>query len=169
MSTRFVLLLFACALPLLLKGQHTFVWKQAALVMDLPFPIDSAEVVEEDGQLNLFAEGLDLEFTLLDKDSAARYFPNLYPDLLSAVARALTLTLVSSPQPYPAASEGLWVTAIDTNIFTDSLLLGATSFPETNTLVVITIDCYRSPLTRAVGVMRSLRFQTSATKRPEDE
>jgi hypothetical protein len=144
-----------------------YVWNKAGLQMVLPFDPSEAEIRETDEVLNIYAEGLDLEFRLLPGDSTVFLYPKFYPGLIEAVAAALALVIVSSPDTFPLHREGAWVVAKDTILFTDSLLLGALARPKALHLVVVTIDCYDAPLSTAMAVMRSLRFTDRGTRREE--
>lgn len=150
------------------NGQNAYVWETTGLAMQLPFAPEEALITEKDDVLNIYSSGLDIEFTLLPKDTAQQHFLYLHSGVIEAVAGALALVVVSDTDTFPLIREGLWVKAKDTALFTDSLVLGVLSHPTRNILVVVTIDCYDAPMVKAVELVRSLFFLSSAATKPEE-
>ena len=150
-----------------LSGQGLFTWGSTGLTMELPYDTASAEVVDDGNELLITWSKLEISFLSVSKDSVERYFADRYLEFLMGIVDELELIPLSTPQKFPSTPDGVWFTAIDTAIFTDTVLLGAISWPGAALVVIALFDCYGSPLNSAISIMQSLAFKQYA--RPKND
>jgi len=146
-------------------GQGLYTWKTTGLVMQLPYDTASAEIMEEGDELRISWPDLELHFLAVEKDSAEHYFANPYHDLLLELIREFRLIRLTEPQNFTSTPEGVWLTAKDTAVFTDTAVLGALSWPGSDLVVVAVFDCFGAPLPRATTIMKSLAFMQYADRK----
>ncbi len=139
-------------------AQHTYTWEETGVVMDFHFNPADAEFEDEDGELTIYLDELEMEFLALNKDSVMLYFNNPYIDLIHALVDEFEVIILSTPDSFPNLNEGVYMLAMDTVLFTDSLLLGAFSHPLSPLIILAVFDCYNSPFAEALAIMRSIRF-----------
>ncbi len=145
-------------------SQYSYKWDIAKLNMNLPFNPDNAEIVNDNEGMMITLDDLELEFLIISKDSAYLYYSEPYYELIREIIDEFDIIPLSSPSQFPNTTEGTWIIALDTLVFTDSLVLGALSHPSGNYIVLAVFDCYGFPLSDAVSIMRSLRFSHPALK-----
>lgn len=151
-------------------GQGDYTWSSTGLTMQLPYDTASAEIVEEPDELRISWNNLELQFLAIEKDSIVRYFTKPYEELLMELIREFGLIQLTGPAPFASTPEGVWLTAKDTAIFTDTTVMGALSWPGSDMLVIAVFDCFGAPLPRATTIMKSLAFlQNTEQNRKRDD
>ena len=149
-------------------AQETRYWQPGNLLYDLPFSVADSLIEEFDDGFIIELESFDLEVKIWPIDSIKHLFENIVEGILSFMIEEYELIVISSPQTFPLISDGRYVTAIDTFLFTDSLVLGVFFNAGSEWIVVALIDCWEVPLETGVSIMRSMRFRDSALREDAD-
>jgi len=149
------------------SAQETYYWQPANLLYDLPFSVADSLIDEYEDGFIIELDAFDLEIEIWPVDSVMLYFEYIIEGILSFIIEEYELIVISSPQPFPLISEGSYVTAIDTFLFTDSLVLGVFFDAGSEWIVVALIDCWEIPLETGVSIMKSMRFRDPAMRQEE--
>lgn len=158
MKARLLTLIFIVLTGAGLHAQHTYTWQRTGMVMDLYFNAEEAVFEEGEEWLSISLNELELEFLVLNKDSVSGYFSSPYTDMLDALIQEYEVIVLSTPGSLPHVVDGSYILALDTFIFTDSIVIGAFSHPSSPFVILAVFDCYDSPLADALGIMLSIRF-----------
>ncbi|MFO7722185.1 MAG: hypothetical protein R6V49_03080 [Bacteroidales bacterium] len=149
-----------------LASQTTWCWKAANLGIDIPFHADSIMVEEDSTEFWLDADVLEMELLLIPKDSLDVNTADIYQSMLDAIVKEYELVVLSNAKKMKGIPEGTYLTALDTLVFTDTVVVMA--FPGPSGLVFAgVIDCYEVPLHIGVTLANSFRFNAPACKQEE--
>lgn len=146
-------------------AQDTLLWNRINLSMILPFSSETAEIEEDAEGLSIFTDDAEVEFLLIRADSVLRAYPDPASGLIHALATEFDLIITGSAALFPSIPGGQYLTAIDTTIFTDSLLIGAFPDPTGKLFIMVVFDCYGTPLKDAIAMFNSFVFKEAVLKR----
>jgi hypothetical protein len=162
---RIAFLMFILLAGVTTFAQDTLHWQRINLSMILPFPSAEAEIEEDAEGLSVFTDDAEVEFLLIRADSVLRNFPNPAADLIYALAIEFDLIITGKAHLFPSIPNGQYLSAVDTSIFTDSLLIGAFPDPTGRFFILVVFDCYGTPLQNAISMFNSFLFKEAVLNR----
>jgi hypothetical protein len=156
--------LLAIAIPL--PAQNTWCWKAADLSMTFPFNVDSIFVEQDSEEFWMDADVLEMELLRVPKDSIPVTSTDLFTSMLEAIVGEYDLIVLSGPAPIDSLPEGKYLIALDTLVFTDTVVVMA--FSNRNTFLIAgVIDCYEVPVSTGKLILNSFRFSSPACRDEE--
>jgi hypothetical protein len=165
-ARRSLLFIAIVALVLPLSAQTTWCWRAADLSMTFPFHVDSLFVEEDSEEFWMDADVLELELLRVPKDSIPVTSTDLFTSMLEAIVSEYDLIVLSGPAPIDSLPEGKYLIALDTLVFTDTVVVMA--FSNKNGFVIAgVIDCYEVPVSTGKLILNSFRFSTPACRDEE--
>lgn len=160
-----VTLLYCCGS---VNAQETYYWQRANLLFDLPFNIsDTLVYADEDGIL-IERDDIEIDLEIIIKDSIKHQFDDLIEGVLFSIAHIYDFIITGTLQQLPLITEGKYITAIDTFLLTDSLVLGVFTEAGSEWVIIAIIDCYETSMSTGLSIMRSMRFRDPALRKEEN-
>ncbi len=139
-------------------SQEMYTWERANLVIPVPFNLSEVDVFTDEEELLIETDAIDLEFFIIPRDSVEGLAPDPFQVLIQAVVASYELIILSHAEPFPLIQDGWFITALDTLVFPDSLVLGICMDKGSDDIIIALFDCYEIPLSTGIQLMKGLRF-----------